>query len=191
MIIKSCWFISVIQSGNGHYSIDHYSKAGWFYWRWNQRICWFRCGRNSLWAVLNPVVQYSGGDDSILYGTDGIRWFYSIVHVSSIPSGWSIEVIDNHGRVEYEMMSETSIPLISVVERLLILYLMVIESVFVILWWVDDWYVVVVKWKDTLEQSVLLMSSLQVGCVCFNWIGSNQLKWFLSMNRGKVGNCVE
>ena len=37
------------------------------------------------------------------------------------PSGWSIEVIDNHGRVEYEMMSETSIPLISVVERLLIL----------------------------------------------------------------------
>ena len=22
-------------------------------------------------------------------------------------------------------------------------------------------------------------------CVCFNWIGSNQLKWFLSMNRGK------
>ena len=64
-------------------------------------------------------------------------------------------------------------------------YLMVMESVFVILWWVDDWYVVVVKWKDTLEQSVLLMSSLQVGCVCFNWIGSNQLKWFLSMNRGK------
>ena len=101
------------------------------------------------------------------------------------PSGWSIEVIDNHGRVEYEMMSETSIPMISVVERLLILCLMVMESVFVILWWVDDWYVVVVKWKDTLEQSVLLMSSLQVGCVCFNWIGSNQLKWFLSMNRGK------
>ena len=101
------------------------------------------------------------------------------------PSGWSIEVIDNHERVEYEMMSETSIPLISVVERLLILCLMVMESVFVILWWVDDWYVVVVKWKDTLEQSVLLMSSLQVGCVCFNWIGSNQLKWFLSMNRGK------
>ena len=28
------------------------------------------------------------------------------------PSGWSIEVIDNHGRVEYEMISETSIPLI-------------------------------------------------------------------------------
>ena len=101
------------------------------------------------------------------------------------PSGWSIEVIDNHGRVEYGMMSETSIPLISVVERLLILCLMVMESVFVILWWVDDWYVVVVKWKDTLEQSVLLMSSLQVGCVCFNWIGSNQLKWFLSINRGK------
>ena len=49
------------------------------------------------------------------------------------PSGWSIEVIDNHGRVEYEMMSETSIPLTSVVERLLILYLMVMESVFVIL----------------------------------------------------------
>ena len=72
-----------------------------------------------------------------------------------------------------------------VVERLLILCLMVMESVFVILWWVDDWYVVVVKWNDTLEQSVLLMSSLQVGCVCFNWIGSNQLKWFLSMNRGK------
>ena len=62
--------------------------------------------------MLNPVVQYSGGDDSILYGTDGIRWFYSIVHVSSIPSGWSIEVIDNYGRVEYGMMSETSIPLI-------------------------------------------------------------------------------
>ena len=49
------------------------------------------------------------------------------------PSGWSIEVIDNHGRVEYEMMSETSIPMISVVERLLIHYLMVMESVFVIL----------------------------------------------------------
>ena len=49
------------------------------------------------------------------------------------PSGWSIEVIDNHGRVEYEMMSETSIPMISVVERLLILCLMVMESVFVIL----------------------------------------------------------
>ena len=30
-------------------------------------------------------------------------------------------MIDNHGRVEYGMMSETSIPLISVVERLLIL----------------------------------------------------------------------
>ena len=83
--------------------------------------------------MLNPVVQYSGGDDSILYGTDGIRWFYSIVHVSSIPSGWSIEVIDNHGRVEYGMMSETSIPMISVVERLLILCLMAMESVFVIL----------------------------------------------------------
>ena len=87
MIINSSWFNSVIQSGNAHYSVDHYSEAEWFYWRWNQRICWFRCGRNSLWAVLNPVVQYSGGDDSILYGTDGIRWFYSIVHVSSI-SKW-------------------------------------------------------------------------------------------------------
>ena len=49
------------------------------------------------------------------------------------PSGWSIEVIDNHERVEYGMMSETSNPLISVVERLLILCLMVMESVFVIL----------------------------------------------------------
>ena len=49
------------------------------------------------------------------------------------PSGWSIEVLDNHGRVKYGMMSETSIPMISVVERLLILYLMVMESVFVIL----------------------------------------------------------
>ena len=74
MIIKSGWFFSVIQSGNGHYSVDHYSKAGWFYWRWNQRICWFRCWRNSLWTVLNPVVQYSGGDDSILWN----RW-YSLV----------------------------------------------------------------------------------------------------------------
>ena len=136
MIIKSCWFISVIQSGNGHYSVDHYSKAGWFYWRWNQRICWFRCGRNNLWAVLNPVVQYSGGDDSILYGTDGIRWFYSIVHVSSIPSGWSIEVIDNHGRVEYGMMSETSIPMISVVERLLIL----------IWWWWNQYLLFSDEW---------------------------------------------
>ena len=26
-------------------------------------------------------------------------------------------------------------------------------------------------------------------CVCFNWIGSNQLKWFLSMNRGKGKLC--
>ena len=83
--------------------------------------------------MLNPVVQYSGGDDSILYG--------QMVFVGSIPSfmfrvfpsGWSIEVIDNQGRVEYGMMSETSIPMISVVERLLILCLMVIESVFVIL----------------------------------------------------------
>ena len=83
--------------------------------------------------MLNPVVQYSGGDDSILYGIDGIRWFYSIIMFRVFPSGWSIEVIDNHERVEYGMMSETSIPLISVVERLLILCLMVIESVFVIL----------------------------------------------------------
>ena len=101
------------------------------------------------------------------------------------PSGWSIEVIDSHGRVEYGMMWETSIPLICC-GKAIDSHLMVMESVFVILWWVDDWYVVVVKWKDTPEQSVLLMSSLQVGCVCFNWIGSNQLKWFLSMNRGKV-----
>ena len=28
------------------------------------------------------------------------------------PSGWSIEVIDNHERVECGMMSETSIPMI-------------------------------------------------------------------------------
>ena len=73
----------------------------------------------------------SQDDDSILYGTDGIRWFYSIVHASSIPSGWSIEVIDNHGRVEYGMMSETSIPMICCGNALD--SLMVMETVFVIL----------------------------------------------------------
>ena len=30
------------------------------------------------------MICLAGGDDSILYGTDGIRWFYSIVHVSSL-----------------------------------------------------------------------------------------------------------
>ena len=184
MIIKSGWFNSATQSGNGHYSVDHYSKAEWFYWRWNQRICWFRCWRNSIWAVLNPVVQYSGGDDSILYGTDGIRWFYSIVHVSSIPK-WLEYWSDWYSRESGVWDDVRNVHSIDICCGKAIDSLMVMESVFVILWWVDDWYVVVVKWKDTLEQSVLLMSSLQVGCVCFNWIGSNQLKWFLSMNRGK------
>ena len=47
------------------------------------------------------------------------------------PSGWRIEVIDNHGRVEYGMMSETSIPMICCGKA--IDSLMVMESVFVIL----------------------------------------------------------
>ena len=48
------------------------------------------------------------------------------------PSGWSIEGIDNHGRVEYGMMSETSIPMICC-GKAIDSHLMVMVSVFVIL----------------------------------------------------------